>query len=70
MLHRRFLRGPIQIQAAFWLLRRARDGYRALTPEERSRATALVKNSRGRPDRLTDNERQDLRGLARQAARR
>lgn len=69
MLLRRFIRGPIQLQAALWLLRRGRDGYRALSAEERSRATQLVKNSKGRPGNLSTSERSELRALIKNAAK-
>lgn len=67
MLLRRFMRGPVQLQAALWLLRRGRAGYRALTAEDRSHATQLP--SRGRPGNLTKAERGELRGLIRKAAK-
>lgn len=69
MLLRRFLRGPVQLQAALWLLRRGRDGYRALSAQDRSHATRLVKKSKGRPGNLTKGERSELRALIKRAAR-
>lgn len=69
MLLRRFLRGSVQLQAALWLLRRGRDGYRALSAEDRTHATHLVKKSKGRPGNLTQGERAQLRALVTKAAK-
>jgi len=48
------------LQAAFVLDRRRR----ALTREERSRLAQLLRQSKGRPGKLTDVERAELRVIA------
>jgi len=48
------------LQAAFVLDRRRR----ALTREERSRLARLLRQSKGRPGKLTDVERAELRVIA------
>lgn len=58
-------RGGLTTQAAIWLLRRARAGYRTLVTDERRDARTLLGKSRGRPANLTKAERRRLRGLAR-----
>jgi len=68
MLLLRFARGPVQLQAALWLLRRGRAGYHALSAQDRSHATQLVKKSKGRPANLTKAERSELRALIKKAA--
>jgi len=69
MALRRFLRGPVQLQAAIWLLRRGRDGYRALSAQDRAHATQLVKKSKGRPGNLSKTERSELRALITKATK-
>lgn len=66
-LTRGLVRGAPSTQAAIWLLRRASAAYRALAPEERRAARALLAKSRGRPDNLTQADRRDLRNLAQKA---
>lgn len=63
-LSRGLVRGAPSTQAAIWLLRRASAAYRALAPEERRAARALLAKSRGR---LTQADRRDLRNLAQKA---
>jgi hypothetical protein len=41
----------------------ARDHYQRLTPAERKRLVALVRTGRGRADRLTEREREELVGI-------
>jgi hypothetical protein len=41
----------------------ARDHYTRLTPPERGRLRHLVRTGRGRTDRLTDREREELEAL-------
>ncbi len=69
MLGRRLLRGPIQLQAAAWLLRRGHAGYRALTPTDRTRARELLQHSKGVPTNLTHEQRSELRRIATEALR-
>jgi hypothetical protein len=40
-----------------------KDHYQRLTPAERRRLVSLVRTGRGRKDRLTDPEREELEGL-------
>lgn len=48
----------------FETLTMARDRWSRLTPGERAHLTAIIRKSRGRPDRLSAEDRREVRRLA------
>ena len=49
----------------FEVLRASRDHWDRLDPDDRARASALMRRTRGNPRNLTDADRRELRDLAR-----